>query len=97
MQTDPIGVAGGINLYAYVGGDPVNLVDPFGFDKTCTGSRIRRPDDFDCGTLPGAACTGNCSGFHGHKFAPVGRGNSGGSRRGPRVCQTGETTKWGCM
>ena len=30
MQTDPIGVSGGMNLYAYVGGDPVNLVDPLG-------------------------------------------------------------------
>lgn len=30
LQPDPIGYAAGANLYAYVGGDPVNLVDPRG-------------------------------------------------------------------
>jgi hypothetical protein len=30
MQVDPIGTQGGVNLYAYVGNDPLNLADPFG-------------------------------------------------------------------
>jgi RHS repeat-associated protein len=29
-QEDPIGLAGGLNLYGFAGGDPVNFRDPFG-------------------------------------------------------------------
>jgi len=33
-QRDPLGVAGGLNLYGYCNGNPLNLIDPWGLDWT---------------------------------------------------------------
>lgn len=34
-QEDPIGLAGGLNLYGYANGDPVTYSDPFGLSAVC--------------------------------------------------------------
>jgi RHS repeat-associated protein len=41
LQTDPIGTDGGMNVYGYVGGDPVNASDPWGL-----ASQVFSPRDF---------------------------------------------------
>ena len=54
LQTDPIGSAGGVNLYAYTENDPVNLADPLGTDPP-TGTRIEGG-----GNISMHGCLGNC-------------------------------------
>jgi RHS repeat-associated protein len=43
LQTDPIRFAGGMNMYGYVGGDPVNSSDPSGLCKDANGKYISAP------------------------------------------------------
>lgn len=44
-QPDPIGLAGGLNLYGYANGDPVTYSDPFGLCPNCRNELSSRTID----------------------------------------------------
>ncbi|MGQ0648341.1 MAG: RHS repeat-associated core domain-containing protein [Gemmatimonadaceae bacterium] len=48
-QEDPIGLAGGLNLYGFANGDPVNFSDPFG--------PLAEATDGDCNKKTGEGCS----------------------------------------
>lgn len=64
LQVDPIGYSGGINLYAYVNNDPLNLLDPFGLSPDSPQSNygygyganaMRAADNLSAGNYGAAA------------------------------------------
>jgi RHS repeat-associated protein len=53
LQADPILYAGGMNLYAYVGNDPLNWVDPLGLQEEVEGVDVTGRRPLGAGMTPG--------------------------------------------
>ncbi len=60
-QPDPLGLTAGPNLYAYVGGNPLSFVDPFGLQETTVDAYCARYGASACAEVMGGKISGGIS------------------------------------
>jgi hypothetical protein len=90
LQPDPIGYGGGVNMYAYVKGDPVNSTDPSGLCKDENGDFVDAPTGTRiCGGDGAASAYGGIA-SHLSGFSTAGPGGAGGPTFGEAYRAAGE-------